>query len=140
MYYRIFPVRSVKIGALILGGISMCWNLALIGLAEGQCTPFKKNWQPWIEGTCINLHATFLAISVPSILTDIAILALSLPHVWKLQINTAQKVSLSIVFLLGSFVVFTSIYRFTVYLNYDPHDLPCKSKSHPPRPIHANMI
>jgi hypothetical protein len=41
-----------------------------------------------------------------------------------LQTNTTQKVSLSIIFLLGSFVVFTSIYRFTVYLNYDPNDLP----------------
>jgi len=79
---------------------------------------------PWIEGKCIDLHATFLAISVPSILTDVAILALPLPQVWKLQTNTTQKVSLSFIFLLGSFVVFTSIYRFTVYLNYDPNDLP----------------
>lgn len=124
MYYRIFPVRGVKIGALILGMISICWNLSLIGLAEGQCTPFRKNWMPWIEGKCIDLHATFLAISVPSILTDVAILALPLPQVWKLQTNTTQKVSLSFIFLLGSFVVFTSIYRFTVYLNYDPNDLP----------------
>lgn len=104
----------------------MAWNVALVGLAEGQCTPFRKNWQPWLAGSCINLHATFLAISVPSILTDIAILALPLPHVWKLQTNKTQKVSLSIIFLLGSFVVFTSIYRFTVYIAYDPNDLPCK--------------
>ncbi|TVY54274.1 Satratoxin biosynthesis SC1 cluster protein, partial [Lachnellula suecica] len=124
MYYRIFPVRDVKIGALILGLISTSWNLALLGLAEGQCTPYAKNWQPWLAGSCIDLHATFLAISVPSILTDVAILCLPLPHVWRLQTNTTQKVSLSVIFLLGSFVVFTSIYRFTVYLNYDANDLP----------------
>ena len=65
--------------------------------------------------------------SLNSIITDITILILPLPLIWKLHTNKAQKISLSIIFLLGSFVVFTSIYRFKIFLNYDPNDLSCKS-------------
>ncbi|RDW73712.1 hypothetical protein BP5796_07154 [Coleophoma crateriformis] len=124
LYYRIFPLRSVKLGCYVLGAISIAWNVTLLGVSEGQCNPRAKAWAPWLPGTCINLKATFLAISIPSILTDLAILALPLPHVWRLQTNLTQRVMLMVIFLLGSFVVFTSIYRFTVYLSYDPNDLP----------------
>jgi hypothetical protein len=126
MYCRIFPIRNMRVGAKILGAISIAWNVALVIVTFTQCIPLKKTWAPWIEGYCIDLKATFLAVSIPNILTDIAILALPMPHVWKLQTNKAQKISLSIIFLLGSFVVFTSIYRFTVYIKYDPNDLPCR--------------
>ena len=130
LYYRIFPIRSIKLGALILGGISTVWNLFLIGLSQGQCNPREKVWAPWTPGTCINQKASFLAIAVPSILTDIAILILPLPQVWKLHTNRSQKISLSAIFLLGSFVVFASIYRFTVFVTFDPNDLPCKVNHH----------
>jgi hypothetical protein len=116
----------MRIGCYILGAISMAWNVGLLGVAEGQCIPMKKNWEPWVDGRCINMRVTFLAVSIPNIITDLAILSLPLPHVWKLQTTFIQKLSLSAVFLLGSFVVFCSIYRFTVYLNYDPSDMPCK--------------
>jgi hypothetical protein len=36
----------------------------------------------------------FLAVSVPNIITDIAILALPLPNVWALQTNLRQRVLL----------------------------------------------
>ena len=128
MYYRIFPIRKVKIRALILGVISTVWMLVLTGVSQGQCNPRKKAWAPWTAGTCIDLKVTFLAVSIPNIITDIAILALPLPNVWMLQTNLRLKILLTIIFLLGSFVVFTSIYRFTVYLGYDPNDLSCKNK------------
>lgn len=126
MYYRFFPVRMMRIGGLILGGISTLWNGTLIILAATQCVPFTKIYAPWVDGHCIDLKATFLAIAVPSILTDIAILSLPLPLVWKLQTKLWQKISLTAVFLLGSFVVFASIFRFTIFLRYNPNDLPCR--------------
>ncbi|RDW73242.1 hypothetical protein BP6252_07149 [Coleophoma cylindrospora] len=122
LYFRIFPLRVVKLGAYILGGISTAWMIGLLGFSQGQCIPYKKNFYPWVPGTCINHHTVFLAISVPSILTDIAILGLPLPHVWRLQTNLSQRLSLCFIFLLGSFVTFCSIYRFVVYIGYNQTD------------------
>ncbi|KAH6632141.1 hypothetical protein F5144DRAFT_489864 [Chaetomium tenue] len=123
-YFRVFPIRSVRLGGYICGGISTAWNIACILAATWQCTPRQRLWMPWLEGTCIDLFLTQLCISVPSILCDIAILCLPLPHVLRLKTNILQKALLVFVFSLGSYVVFTSIYRFRVYLDYTTDDVP----------------
>jgi hypothetical protein len=123
-YFRVFPVRSVRLGGFICGGISTAWNIACILAATWQCTPRERLWMPWLPGTCINLFLTQLCISVPSILCDIAILCLPLPHVIRLKTNLLQRALLLFIFLLGSYVVFTSIYRFRVYLDYTTDDVP----------------
>ncbi|KAH7008927.1 hypothetical protein EDB80DRAFT_841667 [Ilyonectria destructans] len=123
LYFRIFPVRSVRIGGYILGSVAICWTIACNLAAIFQCTPRNKLWEPWLEGTCIDLFLTFLCVSVPNILCDIGILCLPMPQVWKLQTNFVQKAFLTGIFLLGSYVVFTSVYRFRVYLLYDSKDM-----------------
>ncbi|KAK4044369.1 hypothetical protein C8A01DRAFT_31424 [Parachaetomium inaequale] len=123
-YFRIFPVRSVRLGGYICGGLSTAWNIACILAATWQCTPRERLWMPWLDGTCINLFLTQLCISVPSILCDIAILCLPLPHVMRLKTNMVQRILLLFIFLLGSYVVFTSIYRFRIYLDYTTDDVP----------------
>jgi hypothetical protein len=123
-YFRVFPVRSVRLGGYICGGISTAWNIACILAATWQCTPRERLWMPWLDGTCINLFLTQLCISVPSILCDIAILCLPLPHVMRLKTNRLQRILLLFIFLLGSYVVFTSIYRFRIYLDYTTDDVP----------------
>ncbi|KAG8157202.1 hypothetical protein KVR01_012910 [Diaporthe batatas] len=124
LYYRIFPIKSVRTWSYVFGGLSTCWNIAGVFAAAFQCTPRVKIWEPWVDGYCINIFLVQLLVSVPSILCDIAILCLPLPHVLRLKTNLTQKVFLVIMFMLGSYVVFTSIYRFTVYLGYSPRDIP----------------
>lgn len=77
-----------------------------------------------MDGYCIDLFLAQLCIAVPSILCDIAILCLSLPHILRLKTNLTQKIFLVVTFMLGSYVVFTSIYRFVVYLSYSQADVP----------------
>ncbi|CAL3973091.1 unnamed protein product [Diplocarpon coronariae] len=122
MYYRIFPVRSMKLGAYIMSVITVLWWIPLIILTQTHCLPHKKLYMPWVPGHCVNEQALILALSITSIFTDVAILWLPLPHVWRLQTTMSQKISLFIIFLLGSFVVFTSVYRFTRYINFTPTD------------------
>ncbi|TLD11339.1 hypothetical protein PgNI_06670 [Pyricularia grisea] len=114
---RIFPITTVRKWAFILGGISTAWNVACIFCAIFQCLPQEKLWKPWLQGGCIDLFLTQLCVSVPVILLDICILLLPLPQVWRLNMNRTQKVFLTIIFLLGSYVVFTSIYRFVIFLD-----------------------
>lgn len=124
LYVRIFPVRGVRIGRNVLGGICAAWVVGCLISVLLQCIPLRKVWEPWTEGTCINLFLTQLVVSIPNIITDIAILALPIPHVWRLQTNLTQRILLCAIFLLGSFVVFTSIYRFHVFLSFDVTDIP----------------
>ncbi|POS75132.1 hypothetical protein DHEL01_v206466 [Diaporthe helianthi] len=124
LYYRIFPIKSVRMWSYVFGGLSTCWNVAGVFAAAFQCTPRVKIWEPWVEGYCINIFLVQLLVSVPSILCDVAILCLPLPHVLRLKTNLTQKIFLVFMFMLGSYVVFTSIYRFTVYLKYTARDIP----------------
>ncbi|KAH9203217.1 hypothetical protein DL95DRAFT_399569 [Leptodontidium sp. 2 PMI_412] len=71
-----------------------------------------NTWNLTIPGHYINLKGSFIGNVVPNILIDVAILGLLMPHVCQL----------SAMFLLGSFVVFTSIYCFTTLFEFVPSD------------------
>ncbi|PVH77843.1 hypothetical protein DL98DRAFT_636808 [Cadophora sp. DSE1049] len=49
MYYRIFPVRSMKIGGWILEGTITLWSITLLFVAAFQCVRLEKFWMPrWL--------------------------------------------------------------------------------------------
>lgn len=126
LYVRIFPVPQVRKWGRILGMVTIGWNVACIIAASIQCLPVNKLWEPWVDGYCINLFLTQLCIAVPCIIFDIGILCLPIPHVLQLQMNKTQKSLVLFAFLLGSYVVFTSIYRFRVFLEFTKDDSPCE--------------
>lgn len=101
MYCRIFSLRSFRIAAWTIGTIVVLWTLAFIFVCIFQCSPVPRAWNPMINGTCINLRAAFIGNAVPNIATDLAILVMPMHQVWKLQIKLVQRISLTIVFLLG---------------------------------------
>ncbi|KAK0123808.1 hypothetical protein ONS95_008805 [Cadophora gregata] len=123
MYLRIFPVRSIQIGAYVLSALSISWCISIIMVSIFQCTPIARTWNPTLPGHCINLKGSFIGNAIPNILTDVAILALPMQQVWSLHTSTMQKAQISFVFLLGSFVIFTSIYRFTTLFQFQPADI-----------------
>jgi hypothetical protein len=55
MYHRIFPVRLIKIGGYILGGITIAWVISVDLVAIFQCIPVAKAYQPTLPGHCIDL-------------------------------------------------------------------------------------
>ncbi|KAF3396161.1 hypothetical protein F1880_007287 [Penicillium rolfsii] len=124
MYARIFPTRGFRIAAMILGSIVVGWVIAIIFVSVFQCTPIAKAWNPTLPGTCINLKGSFIGNAVPNILTDIAILALPVHVVWGLHATVTHRLSVIAIFLLGSFVVFTSAYRFSTLFEFQPADTP----------------
>ncbi|RBA19152.1 aspartyl-tRNA synthetase [Fusarium proliferatum] len=123
MYLRIFPSRNFRLASAIIAAVVIGWWIAICAVCIFQCHPIKKAWMPWLDyGTCINLKASFIGNAIPNIATDIAILCLPVGPILKLQVNMAQKLSLLVIFLLGSFVLFASIYRFTTIMQFDPID------------------
>ncbi|CAG8300760.1 unnamed protein product [Penicillium salamii] len=123
MYARIFPTKGFRIASIILGVVSISWAISIIFVSVFQCTPVARAWNPTIPGTCINLKGSFIGNAVPNIVTDIAILSLPVRAVWGLHVNLVHRLSVIGMFLLGSFVIFTSIYRFTTLFQFDPTDV-----------------
>ncbi|KAL4901153.1 hypothetical protein BDW74DRAFT_160449 [Aspergillus multicolor] len=119
LYSRLFPTRAFRIAVYILGGIAIAWSIAIVCVSIFQCTPIARTWDSSIPGTCINLKGMFIGNAVPNIITDIAILSLPVRVVWKLQAPLANRLSVIGLFMLGSFVVFCSIYRFTTLFEFD---------------------
>ena len=145
MYYRLFPVRSMKIGGWFLGGISALWSITLLFIAAFQCSPLEKFWKPWIAGRCLDFNELILGIAIPNVITDTAILILPLPKIvsmllyafgavcgitnfrkWRLKATLSQRILTSAVFISGCFVVVASIYRFIVFWELDMRDLSCR--------------
>lgn len=105
MYHRIFPVRYVKIGGLILAAITFAWVISIDLLAIFQCTPIAKAYDRTLPGHCISLKGALIGNGVPSFVTDIFILALPSKLIWGLQASLWQRISVIAVFLTGSLYV-----------------------------------
>ncbi|PWY64259.1 integral membrane protein [Aspergillus heteromorphus CBS 117.55] len=122
MYYRIFHFTYFKKWAYIIGTFVIMWVICITFLFVFICVPVQKVWEPSLPGHCINQVGTWVANATSTIATDLVILFLPLPQVWKLQLRLSEKFALTIAFGLGFFVVFASAYRFTVLFSYTSTD------------------
>jgi len=116
LYGRLFPNRSTRIiiKALLVVLISLTISNVVADLAA--CRPFKANWETNLPGArCIDKEAFFIWGSIPNIITDVVMLVLPMPMVWKLHTSKRIKLGLTITFAVGSFGLVTSIIRFTTF-------------------------
>ena len=70
-----------------------------------MCRPISFNWDFSQKGTCGNILAGCVTGAVINVITDLVILILPLIVIWGLGIPTKSKLSLSIIFSLGSLYV-----------------------------------
>lgn len=76
-----------------------------------QCEPVSGFWNrnPNKPSKCgVDDYAFLIGNAVPNIVTDVAILSLSIPVIWKLHRTLAQKIALAGIFMLGSLYVIIS--------------------------------
>ena len=102
-YRRLFPVNKLRIATFaLLGTIAALWiTSALASILP--CTPVSYNWDRTQQGGhCLGNRGAFtIGVSVPNIVTDVLILLLPLPVIWKLQTHFKKKVALCGIFSLG---------------------------------------
>ncbi|KAH6857044.1 hypothetical protein B0I37DRAFT_89178 [Chaetomium sp. MPI-CAGE-AT-0009] len=122
MYYRIFRFPYFKKMAYGIGGFVVAWCITCTFLFIFICVPVEKLWYPDLPGHCIDQVGTWIANAASTILTDVIILLLPIPQVWKLQLRKPEKIGVTIAFCLGFFVVFASAYRFSVLFSYTNSD------------------
>ncbi|KAF7857866.1 uncharacterized protein EAF02_011233 [Botrytis sinoallii] len=112
LYWRVFRSTSIKWPVAILAAIVTSWGIAVLFLSIFTCVPPKGFWDKDIHASCnVNSQQFLIGISVPNILTDVALLLLPIPYVLRLNTAWSQKRLLMGTFLLGGFVCIASIMR-----------------------------
>lgn len=105
LYGRLFPTAQFRRYLYAMGIlIGLMWAVFQTVNAV-QCAPVHYFWTQWTrnpgEGHCINTIKYYRFQALPNIISDLILLALPLPEVWKLQLPRGQKYALSGIFLLG---------------------------------------
>lgn len=101
MYYRIFRVPYFKRMAWGVGAFVMAWVVCITFLFIFICVPVEKLWYPHLPGRCINQVGTWIANAASTIFTDLVILLMPIPPIWKLQLKQIEKIGLTFAFSLG---------------------------------------
>ncbi|KAL8819662.1 MAG: hypothetical protein Q9223_001958 [Gallowayella weberi] len=114
LYRRLFPMKGFIRILWSVGGFIVLYTIVQICLIIFQCSPISRAWNPSIKAECINIGTATTAVAALNVATDFSTLTLPLPLIWGLQLPTAQKLQVSGIFLLGSFVCVVSIYRTTI--------------------------
>lgn len=103
MLKRIFVVRSFLIASWVAMGLCVCWTLFTIILGITICQPVAMNWDPTTPGgTCGSQVAGFSAVGYMDLGTDLLLLLLPVPMVYRLQMRLRHKVAVSCIFGAGA--------------------------------------
>ncbi|THZ29490.1 hypothetical protein D6C89_01993 [Aureobasidium pullulans] len=112
LYRRLFPINNFK---YLWWGCLFCtvgYGLGAIFSSLFACVPVRANWDLTVEADrCIDKKAFYIGNGVMNIITDLMILALPIPIVWRLSLELRQKIILSVVFTLGSISCVISLVR-----------------------------
>ncbi|KAL6714744.1 hypothetical protein ACLMJK_008169 [Lecanora helva] len=118
LYARIFPQRWFRIVLVVFGLVLIAITIAAFAVVIFQCVPIKALWAPTTPARCVDFGRFALAMGVINIITDLAILTLPLPVVWRLRISRTKKVLISITFIVGCCAFVVCLVRLFFVLQY----------------------
>ncbi|ESZ91059.1 hypothetical protein SBOR_8553 [Sclerotinia borealis F-4128] len=121
LYLRIFVGKRERIAAYTTMGIVSASFIALILCALLQCAPLGYLWNKAGHpgGHCFNTGVFWRYGSLPNLITDLAMLVLPLPCIWKLKLSQRDKIGLVFTFITGSIGIITAIVRIAFFWNID---------------------
>ncbi|KAL7934014.1 hypothetical protein V8C35DRAFT_280328 [Trichoderma chlorosporum] len=78
-----------------------------------KCWPIQRNWQiyPYPGDACALNIPNYLALVVTNVSTDLMILAIPLPLLWRLQLPLARKISVFLWLCMGIFIIIATLLR-----------------------------
>ena len=107
VYLRVFTERPYRIACYIVIVVHILQTIAVCAADVAQCQPLAFLWDKTIEGGKCPVNATelFRWASLPNIVTDIVMLLLPLPYIWKLHASIQIKAALALTLATGSVYV-----------------------------------
>ncbi|KAF2877083.1 hypothetical protein BDV95DRAFT_601498 [Massariosphaeria phaeospora] len=105
LYWRMFSRSLVRQPIRILGGLSVCWLIARVGIIVFQCRPVHKFWDVEADGKCyIAPNVGIYALSIPHFLIELGILICPMFTIGNLHLPLKQKIAVAGMFTAGIFV------------------------------------
>jgi hypothetical protein len=133
LYWKLFGVnRTSKLPLIAMACIIVMWFIGAVSHSHYDhsvkliccqtvtvifaCTPIAGSWDLILSLTakCIDKKKFYMGASIPNVITDVVLVAMPLPYVWKLHAPIAQRIVLAGIFALGAFVSIVSIIRLSV--------------------------
>ncbi|MCJ1397976.1 hypothetical protein MMC11_001172 [Xylographa trunciseda] len=111
LYRRIFTTpyfRKLSLGLIFMNVI---WVIPATIVEIFICLPVQSFWDFTVQGTCIFFSTFWIIICTVELVIDVAILILPIGEISHLQLSLKKKMLLSLIFLLGGFVIITGIVR-----------------------------
>jgi ABC-type sulfate transport system permease component len=103
LYLRIFTSKLYRYASYAVAAVPILTAFVSAIIAFAMCRPFAYNWDKNIQGGyCIDKWRVYTWISLPNIVTDVAMLLLPIPVIWRLQMSRNQKIGLTITLMTGS--------------------------------------
>lgn len=104
LYLRIFAAnqtaRILTQATVLL--VTLTW-LSFSIASTLECRPMAYRWDRSINGgRCFDIVLFYRLVNVSNIVTDLAILILPMPMIWKLHATRSRKVGVTLCFLAGS--------------------------------------
>ena len=102
LYHQVFFVsrRFTRmlwaVGIFVIGYSGVLGGASLI-----QCLPLDYIWDHSVKGYCLDIPLAATILAVFNVLTDIIILIMPMPMLWKMQMKNREKFQIMGMFLLG---------------------------------------
>lgn len=125
-YWRLIreatPYRRVF---LTFVAVVMVWSLGILLTLIFICVPVEGYWNKTLPAKCLEDKNVQTTNAIGNILTDVSLLALPIPIIWKLNLSFERKVALTAIFGLGFFACIVAMLRaYFVFHIGDGSDLP----------------
>jgi hypothetical protein len=102
-YLRIFVTEWTRIATYVLILLVIATPINGVVVSLLSCQPISARWNPDLFSShCNSAQHFWVRVDIPNIITDVAMLVLPLPLVWRLQIDLRQRIALCGIFQLGS--------------------------------------
>ncbi|KAL2038022.1 hypothetical protein N7G274_009242 [Stereocaulon virgatum] len=111
LYRRIFPQSWFKRVLIVLGGFVVAYSLTQLCVDIFQCVPISSAWDRSENAKCVPFGSFIMTMCIINIVTDVIMLVLPMPLLWKLRVSTPRRWMLMIMFSFGGLVCVISIVR-----------------------------
>ncbi|ETS74454.1 hypothetical protein PFICI_14320 [Pestalotiopsis fici W106-1] len=103
LLHRIFGIKQeYAVAIYIVAASQIVWLVAMVILQAVQCRPTAKFWNVTLEGHCIRESVVILISEIPNSASDLVVVFLALCMLRPIQVSSAAKCRLNILFSLGS--------------------------------------
>ncbi|KAL5628618.1 hypothetical protein BROUX41_002009 [Berkeleyomyces rouxiae] len=113
LYFRIFPSQKLRRLVWATSIFTILFTVASVLATIFQCQPAKAAWDFLVEGKCYTFVNFLYANAAVSLATDILVLAMPLPLLWRLTLPVRQRLAICSLFMLGAFACVAAIVRMT---------------------------